>query len=144
MKQVIPAYDHDLKNQILLKYHEKDHIASENLHLRIREAFVGISRENCKNFIESCSQCQRSRRPVVNNMSITPIISTSPRERLIIDAVDFRRYHLQNSGYKYIFTFIDSFTKFAWAFPTKDKSSLTFSNILKTFLMREGPWYIIH
>ena len=59
-----------------------------------------------------------------------PVISKFPRKKIIVnhldeihscDLVDMVKYSRMNKGYKYIFTNIDIFSKYAWSFPIKSK-----------------------
>ena len=61
-----------------------------------------------------------------------PIISKFERKRVIVshideihscDLVDMIKYSRINKGYKYIFTNIDIFSKYAWSFPIKSKNT---------------------
>ena len=60
-----------------------------------------------------------------------PVINKFPRKKIIInhideihscDLVDMTKYSRVNKGYKYIFTNIDIFSKYAWSFPLKTKT----------------------
>ena len=60
-----------------------------------------------------------------------PVINKFPRKKIIInhideihscDLVDMTKYSRINKGYKYIFTNIDIFSKYAWSFPLKTKN----------------------
>ena len=59
-----------------------------------------------------------------------PVINKFPRRKIIVnyineihscDLVDMIKYSKMNKGYKYIFTNIDVFSKYAWSFPIKSK-----------------------
>ena len=60
-----------------------------------------------------------------------PVINKFEREKFIVnnideihscDLVDMQKYSKVNRGYKYIFTNIDIFSKYAWSFPLKTKT----------------------
>ena len=60
-----------------------------------------------------------------------PVINKSERKKVIVnhideihscDLVDMQKYSRVNKGYKYIFTNIDIFSKYAYAFPLKTKT----------------------
>ena len=60
-----------------------------------------------------------------------PVINKFPRKKIIVnhideihscDLVDMTKYSRVNKGYKYIFTNIDIFSKYAWSFPIKNKN----------------------
>ena len=59
-----------------------------------------------------------------------PVINKFPRKKIIVnyideihscDLVDMVKYSRMNKGYKYTFTNIDIFSKYAWSFPIKSK-----------------------
>ena len=59
-----------------------------------------------------------------------PVINKFPRKKIIVnyideihscDLVNMVKYSRMNKGYKYIFTNIDIFSKYAWSFPIKSK-----------------------
>ena len=59
------------------------------------------------------------------------VINKFPRKKIIVnyideihsfDLVDMVKYSRMNKGYKYIFTNIDMFSKYAWSFPIKSKN----------------------
>ncbi len=46
-----------------------------------------------------------------------------------IDLADFSAYKISNNkNYRYIFIFIDNFSKYLWAIPLKNKYSQTITN----------------
>ena len=53
----------------------------------------------------------------------------------MIDKSSLSKY---NNNYKFILTVIDIFTKYAWAFPLKNKSGLSMTKGFETILS-EGP-----
>lgn len=52
------------------------------------------------------------------------------------DLIDMQNIHKQNSNYKYILIIIDTFSKFAWAFPLKRKTKDEVSNAFETLLVQ--------
>ena len=68
-----------------------------------------------------------------------------PRRRVILkdiddlwqaDLIDMQALSDVNSDYKYILVIIDCFSKYAWAFPLKQKTKENVSSVLKTFLSK--------
>ena len=51
------------------------------------------------------------------------------------DLVDMKMYSKINKGYNYIFTNIDIFSKYAWAFPIKSKKYKMLNYVSKKYLM---------
>lgn len=52
-------------------------------------------------------------------------------DTLQIDLVEMIPYAKQNKNYKYILTVIDTFSKFAWAFPIKNKTGIEVTKAMK-------------
>lgn len=50
------------------------------------------------------------------------------------DLVDMSAYSDQNKGFKFLLTIIDTFSKYAWAIPIKDKSGISVKNALQNLL----------
>ena len=72
-----------------------------------------------------------------------PTINKFPRKKVIVnhineihstDLVDMTQYSKTNRGYKYIFTNIDIFSKYAYAFPLKSKKYKILNLVLKKYL----------
>lgn len=63
----------------------------------------------------------------------TPTYVYRKRELMQVDTVYFREQSLvqANDGYQYLICFIDCFTKYAWAYPTKDLKCQTALNCFK-------------
>ena len=60
-------------------------------------------------------------KPVINKFERKKIIVNHIDEIHSCDLVDMQKYSKINKGYKYIFTNIDIFSKYAWSFPIKSK-----------------------
>ena len=60
-------------------------------------------------------------KPVINKFERKKIIVNHIDEIHSCDLVDMVKYSRMNKGYKYIFTNIDIFSKYAWSFPIKSK-----------------------
>ena len=72
-----------------------------------------------------------------------PVIHKFKRKKTIVnyidhihsaDLVDMRIYSKINKGYNYIFTNIDIFSKYAWAFPFKSKKYKVLNYVFKKYL----------
>ena len=62
-------------------------------------------------------------KPVINKFERKKVIVNHIDEIHSCDLVDMTKYSRMNKGYKYIFTNIDIFSKYAFAFPLKQKLS---------------------
>ena len=60
-------------------------------------------------------------KPVINEFPWKKIIVNYIDEINSCDLVDMQKYSRMNKGFKYIFTNIDVFSKYAWSFPIKSK-----------------------
>ena len=74
-----------------------------------------------------------------------PLINKFPRQKVIVhhineihstDLVDMTQYSKTNRGYQYIFTNIDVFSKYAYAFPLKSKKYKTLNLAFKKSLKK--------
>ena len=61
-------------------------------------------------------------KPVINKFKGKKIVINHIDEIHSCDLVDMTKYSKVNRGYKYIFTYIDIFSKYAWSFPLKSKT----------------------
>ena len=61
-------------------------------------------------------------KPVINKFKRKEVIVNHIVEIHSCDLVDMTKYSRMNKGYKYIFTNIDIFSKYAWSFPSKTKT----------------------
>ena len=55
------------------------------------------------------------------------------------DLVDMSKFARENRGFKWIITCIDTFSKKAWVFKTKDKSGPTITKAMKNMLTEQRP-----
>jgi hypothetical protein len=69
-------------------------------------------------------------KPVVRNFGRNKVIAYDKDEVWNADLVFMTAYASENDGYKYILTVIDVLSKYAWAFPLKDKRP---ENVMKAF-----------
>ena len=80
-----------------------------------------------------------------------PVINKFPRKKIIvnyieeihsIDLVDMVKYSRMNKGYKYIFTNIDIFSKYAWSFPIKSEKISDIKPCFEKILKERKPKFI--
>ena len=80
-----------------------------------------------------------------------PVINKFPRKKIIInyideihscDLVDMQKYSRMNKGYKYIFTNIDIFSKYAWSFPIKSKKISDIKPCFQKIFKERKPKFI--
>ena len=87
----------------------------------------------------------------LSNELSKPVISKFPRKKIIVnhideihscDLVDMVKYSRMNKGYKYIFTNIDIFSKYAWSFPIKSKKISDIKPCFQKIFKERKPKFI--
>ena len=145
------------KNDILVlpkKYHRlvfrelhknMGHLGYGKVQELVKERFYWPNYEkDLKNFIEEKSKCKFDKKPNRNQTApLRNIISKQPFELI---SIDYLLLDDCNGQYKYLFVVVDHFSKYAQAFPTKNKSGRTAAEILfdKYFLDHSFPQRILH
>ena len=79
---------------------------------------------------------------VINKFERKKIIVNYIDEIHSCDLVDMIKYSRMNKGYKYIFTNIDIFSKYAWSFPIKSKKILDIKPCFEKIFKERKPKYI--
>ena len=102
-----------------------------------REILLATMRRYVENFIYHVCRCLKQRRPnLPTREPLQPITTTAPLQMVSIDFV-----HLERSpgDYEYILVVVDHFTKYAQAYPTRNKTAITATNkIFNNFIPRFG------
>ena len=81
-------------------------------------------------------------KPVINKFERKKIIVNHIDEIHSCDLVDMQKYSRVNKGYKYIFTNIDIFSKYAWSFPLKTKTIKEIKSCFQKIFNERKPSYI--
>ena len=140
---VLPESLHQLVYQEL--HENMSHHGLDRVYQLAKDRFYRLyMRRDIDNFIHQSCSCLKQRRPHIPiREPLQPIVSTAPFDLISIDFV-----HLKTStgGYQYILVAVNHFTKFAQAFPTRNKSGTTVADkIFSEFIPRFGfPRRIIH
>ena len=136
-------------NQIVLprKYHRTvlrelhdnmGHLGSERvLHLARDRFYWSRMQSDVKHYVKKTCRCMKQKPPRLKTKApLQPIITTSPFELVSIDFI-----HLEKSsgGYEYILVIVDHFTRYAQAYPTRNKSAKTVAEKLyNDYILRFG------
>ena len=81
-------------------------------------------------------------KPVINKFERKKTIVNHIDEIHSCDLVDMVKYSKVNRGYKYIFTNIDIFSKYAWSFPLKSKTIKDIKPCFEKIFKERKPKYI--
>ena len=81
-------------------------------------------------------------KPVINKFERKKIIVNHIDEIHSCDLVDMQKYSRVNKGYKYIFTNIDIFSKYAWSFALKTKTIKEIKSCFEKIFNERKPSYI--
>ena len=81
-------------------------------------------------------------KPVINKFERKKIVINHIDEIHSCDLVDMQKYSKMNKGYKYIFTNIDIFSKYAWSFQLKSKTIKDIKPCFEKIFKQRKPKYI--
>ena len=81
-------------------------------------------------------------KPVINKFERKKVIVNHIDEIHSCDLADMQKYSKVNIGYKYIFTNIDIFSKYAWSFPLKTKTVKEIKSCFQKIFKERKPKYI--
>lgn len=143
-KQIIPLEDQE--EFIINKYKDPQYglNSADKFYNKLRSEYTGIAREKVKDVLMKIPVYQQFM-PARHLQSTTkPIITSRPFERFQIDLMDFSKLSHYNSGYKWILSCIDLFTKHAQAVALKNKTAEAVLTGLKQILSenKEKPHII--
>lgn len=133
--QIVPQEDID---KVLTNLYD-DPKYSVNSRDRFYEAtknqYLGISRRRVQEFL-SHQEAYQIHLPIKKVKIVAPIITTHTNQRWQIDLIDLsnKNFPFWNDGMKWVLTIVDLFSKYAWAYPLKDKRAYSTAKVIRAHL----------
>ena len=139
-------YDTSEKDELIKKYYlhplSGGFRGVASLHEEISRSVIGISNHDVSKVLVRFASKQIQHAAGVR--TLTPIVTKEVMTRLQIDLIDVSNMKRWNEGICFILTCIDCFSKFAWAFPLKNKSASVVASQLQNLFCQEGAWAAVH
>ena len=117
---------------------EMGHLGSERvLQLAQQRVYWPLMSSDIEQFTRERCRCIVQRRQ--QQLAVAPLVSIQTSTPMELVSIDFLALEESTTGCKYILLLVDHFTKYAQAYPTKNKSALTAAKcIWNDFLLRFG------
>ncbi|KAF7685792.1 hypothetical protein CDIK_3459 [Cucumispora dikerogammari] len=122
----------DKLNFIDMIYAQNEDLRKQRLINFLYEKLYSFTRDEVETIGRRCPKC------VARNLINTrPVILTIRgffiKKRYLFDLIDLRHYSMINNNYNWMLMGVNSFSKFTWATPLKNKSKSTTALLLETF-----------
>ena len=110
----------------------------DKLYKAAKNEFPSTKKSEIKNWLSS-QLTYSLHKPVRKFFKRNRIIVSYINQQFQIDLADMSNLSRNNNGFKYIFTCIDLFSKYAWAIPVKDKKSESIIKCLNIVFEQRKP-----
>ena len=115
---------------------------SKSLYERLSREFLNISRRDVEERLKQLELVQLTM-PIENNKIVKPIVSSKVLEQFEIDLIEISSISKQNDGINFLMCVIDTFSKFAFVEPLKNKTSQSIAYTLQSIICKEGSPSVI-
>ena len=126
-------------------HQEMGHLGAERVIELARERFFWpYMQRDITHFVRNVCNCLKQRRPNIQTFApLKNIVTYAPLELV---SMDFLHLEKSTGGYEYVLVIVDHFTRFAQAYPTKNKEARTAADKLyNDFILKYGfPTRILH
>jgi len=134
------------RNEVIDNYYRNimsnGYRSSKSLYERLSKEFLNVSRHQVEQRIKNIEIVQMTM-PVNENRITKPIVSERCNQQWEIDLVDYSSISKNNDGITFLMCVVDTFSKFAWIEPLKNKTSKSIAFTLQQILCREGAPQVI-
>ena len=135
--------ERDTSSQLAsIYYNPKDPASFSSIDALLKRAkalgFKGITRDQVIEWLRD-QDAYTLHRQYRKHFKRNPIVVGSIDKQWQADLADMSSLAKQNNGYRYLFTVIDCFSKFAWAIPLKTKSGPSLLEAMKKLLAEAHP-----
>ena len=128
-----------LRSQVYKELHDgMGHLGSDRVaELARKRVYWPGMQKDIENYIQHRCSCLKQRKPQRNKSAPLQRITTSTPLELV--TMDYLHLEKGSGGHEYILVIVDHFTKFAQAYPTRNKSSTTAArHLYDDFVLRFG------
>ncbi|KAK3727208.1 hypothetical protein QZH41_007713 [Actinostola sp. cb2023] len=122
-----PTHSSQTKSSTSL-HNDHGHFGIDKTLELFRERFYwpGMS-SDVSSYVRNCERCIKRKAANPPRAPMVPMLSSTPMELLTMDFLSLER---GKGGYENILVVCDTFTKYTWAFPTRNQKSKTVAKVL--------------